>query len=152
MRVEVYWNLRYKCYSVRHKGKVIDHVQFITLKDVQWVVQPAGRRRVLRERRKNVHAFARGTWLYGNDELELTNAELRLTKRMPVMYNPYHHKSFVMRQAPDIHITRSDYATLGSTYDVTDDTYTPNAFIYNFRDRKEGPINDDRSSSISSYL
>jgi hypothetical protein len=132
MRVEVYWNLRKKLYSIRHKGKVIAHLPAVRLKDVQWVVQPAGRRRVLRERKKNVHAFARGTWLYGNDELQLTDSELRLTQRMPIMYNPYNHTSFVMRQAPDINITRSDYATLGSTYHVTDNTYTPNAFIYNF--------------------
>ena len=132
MKVDVYWNLHKKLYSVRHKGKVIAHVPFVTMKDVQWVVQPAGRRRVLRERKKNVHAFARGTWMYGKDELELQNERLHLTKRQPVMYNPYHHKSFVLRQARDINITRSDYATLGSTYFVTDDTYRPNAFIYNF--------------------
>ena len=132
MKVDVYWNLHKKLYSVRHKGKVIAHVPFVTMKDVQWVVQPAGRRRVLRERKKIVHAFARGTWMYGKDELELQNERLHLTKRQPVMYNPYHHKSFVLRQARDINITRSDYATLGSTYFVTDDTYRPNAFIYNF--------------------
>ena len=152
MRVEVYWNLHKKCYSVRHKGRVIAHVPYAVLKDVKWVVQPAGRRRVLRERKKNVHAFARGTWLYGNDEMQLSADNLRLTKRQPVTYNPYHQTSFVLRQAPDIHIKQSDYATLGSTYHVSDDTYRPNAFIYNFRDRKVGPINDDRSNSISRYL
>ena len=132
MRVEVYWNLHKKCYSVRHKGKVIDHVPYVALRDVQWVVQPAGRQRVLRERKKNVHAFARGTWLRGNNELDLSNQELGLTKRQPVKYNPYQHKSFVLRQAEDIDITHSDYATLGSTYYVSEDTYRPNAFIYNF--------------------
>jgi hypothetical protein len=132
MRVEVYWNLRKKLYSVRHRGKVIAHLPFVTLRDVQWVVQPAGRRRVLEQRKKNVHAFARGTWLYGDDELQLTHDELRLTSRMPIMYNPYKHTSFVLRAAPDIHITQSDYAKLGSTYAATDDTYKPNAFIYNF--------------------
>ena len=133
MRVEVYWNLHKKCYSVRHRGKVIDHVPYVVLRDVKWVVQPAGRRRVLRERKKNVHAFARGTWLRGNDELDLSNQKLGLTKRQPVKYNPYHHTSFVLRQAEDINIKNSDYATLGSTYYVSDDTYRPNAFIYNFR-------------------
>ena len=59
MKVEVYWNLRKKYWSVRHKGKVIKHTRCIRLRDVQWVVQPAGKERVRRENRKNVHAFAR---------------------------------------------------------------------------------------------
>lgn len=144
MRVEVYWNLHKKCYSVRHKGRVIDHVPYVVLRDVKWVVQPAGRRRVLRERKKNVHAFARGTWLRGNDELDLSNRELGLTARQPVKYNPYHQTSFVLRQAPDIHIKRSDYATLGSTYHVSDDTYKPNAFIYNFIEPPQTDLAYDR--------
>ena len=144
MRVEVYWNLHKKCYSVRHKGKVIDHVPYVVLRDVKWVVQPAGRRRVLRERKKNVHAFARGTWLRGNDELDLSNRKLGLTKRQPVKYNPYQHRSFVLRQAEDINITDSDYATLGSTYYVTDDTYRPNAFIYNFVTPQAQPTDWER--------
>ena len=48
-RVEVYRNLHKNCFSVRaltgeNKGKVIDHVQEITLKDVKFAVQPAGRK------------------------------------------------------------------------------------------------------------
>jgi hypothetical protein len=37
-------------------GRVLYHARAVTLADVTWVVQPAGRARV-----KNVHAFARGT-------------------------------------------------------------------------------------------
>jgi hypothetical protein len=144
MKVEVYWNIRKKCYSVRHKGKVIAHVPFVTLKNVRWVVQPAGRRRVRREKQKNVHAFARGTWLYGNDELELTNQKLRLTKRQPIMYNPYHHTSFVACHAPDIQVEHSDYAQLGSTFSVTHESYTPTAYIYNFREPPQTDLDYDR--------
>jgi hypothetical protein len=61
-RVEVYWNLHRSCWSVRRAGgRVLYHARAVTLDDVTWVVQPAGRARVLREGRKNVHAFARGT-------------------------------------------------------------------------------------------
>lgn len=141
MKVEVYWNLRKKCYSVRHKGKVIAHVPFITLKDVKWVVQPAGRRRVRRQNRKNVHAFARGTWLYGDDELQLVNDELRLCNRMPITYDPYIHHKFVLRSAPDVQIEWSDYAKLCSTYHVTHDAYKPATFIYNFLE----PTQPDRA-------
>jgi len=60
LKVDVYWNLHKKCYSVRHKGKVIAHLDRVALRDVEWIVQPAGREKVLSEKRKNVHAFARG--------------------------------------------------------------------------------------------
>ena len=140
MKVEVYWNLRKKCYSVRSKGKVIAHVPFITLKDVEWVVQPGGRRRVRRQKRKNVHAFARGTWLYGDDELQLVNDELRLCNRMPITYNPYTNHKFVLRNCPDVQIEWSDYAKLCSVYRVTFDDYKPSTYIYNFRE----PMQHDR--------
>lgn len=42
MRVDVYWNSHKRCYSVRHKGKVIYHWPFLLMKDVEFVVQPAG--------------------------------------------------------------------------------------------------------------
>ena len=56
-----------------------------------------------------------------------------LTKRQPVMYNPYKHTSFVARDAPDIKVEWSDYAELGCQYHVTTDSYTPLAYISNFR-------------------
>ena len=61
MKIEVYWNLHKEMFSVRHKGKVIAHVACINVKDAKFVVQKAGRERVLREKKKNVHAFIRGT-------------------------------------------------------------------------------------------
>jgi hypothetical protein len=69
MRVEVYYNLHKKCFSIRHKGIVISHANTVKLADVTFVVRKAGRERVLREKKKNVHAFVRGnllpltTWL-----------------------------------------------------------------------------------------
>ena len=62
-KIEVYRNLHKKCFSVRHKGKVIYHLkdnEQLSLTNVKFVVQPAGRAKVLREKRKNVHAFVRG--------------------------------------------------------------------------------------------
>ena len=52
MRVEIYFNLHKKVFSMRHKGKVIAHVCNATLKNVTYVVQPAGRARVLRDKNK----------------------------------------------------------------------------------------------------
>lgn len=62
-RVEVYRNLTLGCLSIRHRGRVIYHLEDhedITLMDCKLVVQPAGRQRVLDEGRKNVHAYISG--------------------------------------------------------------------------------------------
>ena len=90
LRVEVYRNLHKDCYSVRalsgeDKGRVIDHVQSITLRDVSFIVQPAGRNRVLEEERKNVHAFVRGT---------ITDAPVK--HGMSVRYDPYLNDAFIV--------------------------------------------------------
>ena len=58
--VEVYRNLHKKCWSVRQRGKVKLHTDYICLKDVEFKVSQKGRERVLREQRKNVHAFIKG--------------------------------------------------------------------------------------------
>lgn len=86
MRVEVYRNLHKQCWSVRalegkHKGRVILHTHTLALKDAKFVVQKAGREKVLHQKRKNVHAFIRGTvhskvWNIGNSMKQ-------------VSYNPY---------------------------------------------------------------
>ena len=56
----VYRNLHRQCWSVRLRGKVIDHVDSIILMRARFQVGEAGRQRVLREQRKNVHAFVVG--------------------------------------------------------------------------------------------
>ncbi|MFZ4431657.1 MAG: hypothetical protein ACOYOQ_00520 [Microthrixaceae bacterium] len=58
---DVYKNLHTGTYSVRTDGRVVAHPTEVLLTEPRFVVQPAGRERVLRERRKNVHAFVRGT-------------------------------------------------------------------------------------------
>ena len=62
MRVEVYWNLSRNCWSIRDvaTGRIHAHADKVSVRGAQFIVQPAGRKRVLRERKKNVHAFVRG--------------------------------------------------------------------------------------------
>lgn len=61
-RVSCYRNLRTGAWSaLGPHGRVAFSAPNVTLLDVDFVVRPAGRARVLRERRKNVHAYARGT-------------------------------------------------------------------------------------------
>tara|TARA_R100001510_G_C7571760_1_gene147900 strand:+ start:198 stop:572 length:375 start_codon:yes stop_codon:yes gene_type:complete len=114
---------------------VLAHVPFITLKDVQWVVQPAGNAKTRKEGRKNVHAFARGTWLYGDDELQLVCDELIMRPRVKVRYNPYKHQGFTAVDSDGQqlgHITRSDYAKLGTQWIDDLETYLPVAFAYDY--------------------
>jgi len=90
MRVQIYYNLHKKCLSVRHKGKVIKHADSVLLEDVKFRVQPAGRAKVLREKRKNVHAYLSG---------ELAEGVSKDTEWLPkrVSYNPYKYETFVDR-------------------------------------------------------
>ncbi len=60
--VRVYRNLHRKCWSVQGKdGLVKRHVQAFKLKDVKLVVRKGGWKRAVKEGRRNVHAFCRGT-------------------------------------------------------------------------------------------
>jgi hypothetical protein len=91
MRVRVYFNLHRRCWSVvalsgPDAGRVIDHADKVVLEDVTFVVRPAGRERVLRERKKNVHAFAVGT---------LANM-LPLGCKDRITYNPFKSASFYL--------------------------------------------------------
>lgn len=91
-RVEVYWNLHKKLWSVRHvqTGRVVAHVPYVFLRNAKWVVQPAGNAKVRREGRKNVHAFARGEWDDG-----WTHGHGFHEWAYPITYNPYKNNSFV---------------------------------------------------------
>jgi hypothetical protein len=82
-RVRVYRNLHNGMFSVEYQGKVVAHMLEVSLIDVEFRVQEAGRRRVLRERAKNVHAFVVGTI----DDVSLEGLHV------PVTYNPYMHQA-----------------------------------------------------------
>jgi hypothetical protein len=86
-KVFVYFNLHKKLFSVRDHitGLVVGHTDMIALENVTFKVSEAGRQRVLREKRKNVHAGVLGT-----------------VKDLPIappghaaFYNPYKYSSFV---------------------------------------------------------
>ncbi len=98
MRVKVYRNLKHgrnapPLYSVQHKGKVIARVHQLLLSNATFHVNENGRQRVLREKRKNVHAYVIGDWTdelgaFGIDETG-PNLPARIT------YNPYLAGTFV---------------------------------------------------------
>lgn len=96
-RVEIYWNLHKRVYSVRaltgiDRGRVIAHVDAFALSNVMFVVNKAGRAKVLAERRKNVHAFVRGIW-----KDEPVTAQ---TDAPTAYYNPYSGDTFMSEGSP----------------------------------------------------
>lgn len=98
-RVEAYYNLHKKCLSYRPSGGRVRHARGMILNDVSLTVQPAGRERVLREKRKNVHAFVRGVpaWVAGvDDDLDdYTPDNMDRQGYRKITYNPYKYDSFV---------------------------------------------------------
>lgn len=87
-KVKVYWNLHKKCFSVQYRGKVIAHKNEVIIHYPEFKVSEAGRQRVLKERRKNVHAFIVG--LYSDYPISPAHDEGHL-----ITYNPYKYETFV---------------------------------------------------------
>ena len=102
IRVEVYWNLHKRLFSVRalegeNKGRVIDHAYGVRLSDATFVSQPAGRERVRREGVKNVHAFVRGHMEHYDIQTGVLplDVERHGVTTKGVTYNPYKYDTFV---------------------------------------------------------
>jgi hypothetical protein len=75
------------------KGRVIDVVDAAVLTDVTFVVNEAGRQRVIRDKAKGVHAFVQGTLtqMYELDTLarDTTGTDLVAGARARIGYDPY---------------------------------------------------------------
>ena len=100
MRVFVYFNLHKKCFSIKalegdRKGRVVAHSNTVLLESCKFKVSEAGRQRVLREKRKNVHAGVTGTWINA-DRVESCYEFLSMVGRQ-VSYNPYKYSSFIIK-------------------------------------------------------
>ena len=95
MRVEVYFNLHKKTFSVRSakSGKVLLHTDEVHIENPEFVVHQSGRNRVLSEGRKNVHAFVRGDATF----FRYTNRPRLDT----LTYNPYKYASFVDKKTEE---------------------------------------------------
>lgn len=96
MLVEVYRNLHKGTFSIRSvkTGKVIGHADVVELKDAKFVVRQGGRKRVLLEKKKNVHAFVRGTLvgMYSNVPSSFLS---EFMDWQDAYYNPYKCETFV---------------------------------------------------------
>lgn len=86
--VQVYRNTHKGGYSVRQNGLVVGHTRYATLLDADFVVQEAGRRRVVQTGRKNVHAWVSGTWVTARRQEEVDDM-------VPIHYNPKRDTCFM---------------------------------------------------------
>lgn len=107
--VWVYRNVTANCYSVQQDGLVVMHVSSINLQDCSFIVREGGRQRVLKRKKKNVHAFVKGRmngWNRYTDD------------RQRVSYNPFKNDSFVcgdkaISKASDVVLTASGVFVAG---------------------------------------
>jgi hypothetical protein len=101
--VQVYFNLHKKVWSIRDKKtrRVIGWLPSLILKDAVFKVSKKGRERVLKEQRKNVHAFIEGERVHN----------LPYVCDKFVTYNPYKYETFVetLTETP---IFNADYVYL----------------------------------------
>jgi len=101
MKVFVYFNLHKKCFSIKalegnNKGRVIAHSNDVVIYNPTFKVSEAGRQRVLREKKKNVHAGVVGLW--NDDEYNAARTvEMSALLGRAVTYNPYRFDSFVYK-------------------------------------------------------
>ena len=100
MKYFIYRNLHTKTFSARYNGLVIDHPEIFIARNVSFKVNEGGRIRVVKERRKNVHAFVVAEKY---NRLSLNNKAAKylranVTKMIEVTYNPYTCKSFVVKE------------------------------------------------------
>jgi hypothetical protein len=91
--VRVFRNWKHHCWSIMQGGVLCASARQVRLADVQFRVRESGRQRMLRDRRKNVHAYAVGRlvdWVHPDDGRELETLEGR-----GVMYDAYRFATFV---------------------------------------------------------
>lgn len=103
MKVFVYFNVRLRLFSIKalegeSRGRVVHHASTVEVLDATFKVSEAGRQRVLKEKRKNVHAGIVGTLGYfGHEPLEHTQDALVFT------YNPYKMSTFCTADGTPVH-------------------------------------------------
>lgn len=108
----LYRNLRTKTWSKRStKRIVVDHPKEICLLDVEFVVSQKIRERVMKNKRKEVHAGVRG--LESNENILMQD----ISTLEEVTYNPYKYHTFV-RVKDDSPVHHADFVFMDSNMKV----------------------------------
>lgn len=147
-KVFVYRNLNQNCWSLKmmeghHKGKVVAHAEDVMLINAVFKVSEAGRSRVLKERRKNVHAGVEADCTcttvvterydlssYGGASTDLEDSDnkadfmeevLKLHENDLISYNPYRGPYFHYKASgKTVHEADIVYLSVdGKVYDLS---------------------------------
>ena len=111
-KVAIYRNLHKNCLSVQSRervdyGKVIAYCKSIFVKRPKFIVREKGRLKVLKESRKNVHAFIVGEcpslelWSW------LRDIKMGGNPTTKVFYNPYKYSTFVDKDGNPVYKARA---------------------------------------------
>jgi hypothetical protein len=92
----VYFNLHKHVWSVMVRGLVQRHATNVCIKDADFVVRAAGHRKVLEQKRKNVHAFVRGTDVAIGEYVSCPGEAIQLS------YNPYKGAHFYRKDTGEV--------------------------------------------------
>ena len=112
-QVAIYRNLRKNCLSIQSRerenyGKIIGYCKSIFIKRSKFIVREKGRLKVLKEGRKNVHAFVVGLSkdlkIWSWQDRDITMGGNPTTK---VFYNPYKYSTFVDKDGNPVHKARA---------------------------------------------
>lgn len=93
--VRVFRNLKHGGYSIMQAGRLMASARQVRLADVEFRVRESGRRRMLGEGRRTLHAFAVGRltdWVHADEARDLGAVTGR-----GVIYDPHRFDAFVDR-------------------------------------------------------
>jgi hypothetical protein len=118
--VRVFKNLKHDCYSIMQRGIIKASARQVRLSGVEFRVREAGRQRVLREKRKNIHAFAVGRLVDYVHPSDSRNIEPMVGRG--AFYDPYRFPSFVDREtnAPVTAVSAAQFDEHGVIYSLED--------------------------------
>ena len=113
---KVYYNLHLHTYSIlgwdadKNGWRLKEYADNLVLLDVEFKVSESGRQRVIKEKRKNVHAFAIAKKVYPIP-FDRVTALMEMRSYRSATYNPYLYDSFVDRATKE-KIKNSSHAVL----------------------------------------
>ena len=107
--VFVYKNLHRDCWSIKQGGLVKAHTDKLRMWDCAFQVNATGRKKVLEEKRKNVHAGING--YIDTQKEDIFGCIFNDLFMKPITYNPYKYETFVYKGSEEP-IYSSDSAKL----------------------------------------
>lgn len=101
MKQEIYANLNKGGVSVRENGKVQFIAGYVVMANAEFVVQRSGYERTIKEKQRNVHAFARGTIVAEcRDNPTQQQLDNLRAKHPRITYNPFRSDKFTCNGKP----------------------------------------------------